>query len=55
MPMAAPIRIEAKEARNAAIELMASSPCHDPGGCSMGYCISGHARPGYPRRFVAAQ
>ena len=29
MPMAAPIRIEAKEARNAAVELMVSSPCHD--------------------------
>jgi hypothetical protein len=26
MPMAAPIRIEAKEAGNAAVELMASSP-----------------------------
>jgi hypothetical protein len=51
--MAAPIRIEAKEARNAAVELMASSPCHAAG--NMGYCISGRLRSGYPRRFVAAQ
>jgi hypothetical protein len=55
MPMAAPIMIEAKEARNAAVELMASSPCHDAGRWGMGDCISGRAVLGYPRRFAAAQ
>ena len=55
MPMAAPIRIEVKEARNAAVELMVSSPCHDAGRWGRGYCIPGLAPLGYPRRFAAAQ
>ena len=34
--MAAPIRIETKEARNAAVELMVSSLCHDAGRSGAG-------------------
>src|SRR4051812_34932348 len=45
MPMAAPARMEKKETRNAAVELMVSSPCHDAGRWGAGSTAYRGGRP----------